>query len=588
MLCYSIWANAAFAAKNHSSQSNSPVINIKPTNNRQLDKLLQEHKKQLEEKIKITATHYPKDFAEIEGKTLFLQLLKSLGYYAAEVEILEREENSSNIITFQVTPMEQYTIGDIKTKIQDFEGKAARLSQPLYPLSNMQEKPAAAGAILKEEKKLHDFIEKNNCLTAIKVSHQAIIDHINKKVDIAYNVTIGYTAYLNKVTFEGLEKVNPDYARKLVPIKDAACFRHSTINEATVVLQKSGLFAFVQPVFSEIPTPNGGVDLKFKVKEGLHRNVKAGIAYSTDLGLGGTAGWEHNNLMANGEQVTTTLSANKLETILDSQFEKPFFLLDNQKLKLGVTIEKKRTEAFKSQGVATSASIERKFSARWTGEIGAKYDFSRIQDEIINKRFALLSFPVFIINDSRDDTLNPQKGWVLKAETAPFINTAELNTTFLKNRLSASYYFHINTAASPVLAVRAVGSTIVGVNTASIPATERFYVGGSGSVRGYEYQMLGTLNKKNDPLGGSSAVETSTELRLMVSKKFGVVAFIDGGNSFNPTYDKALNKLFWGTGIGLRYYTGFGPIRADLAFPLNKRKKIDKNFQLYFSIGQAF
>jgi translocation and assembly module TamA len=49
-----------------------------------------------------------------------------------------------------------------------------------------------------------------------------------------------------------------------------------------------------------------------------------------------------------------------------------------------------------------------------------------------------------------------------------------------------------------------------------------------------------------------------------------------------------MSGLFWGTGVGLRYYTPIGPIRLDVAFPLNPRQSIDDSFQLYVSIGQAF
>jgi translocation and assembly module TamA len=64
--------------------------------------------------------------------------------------------------------------------------------------------------------------------------------------------------------------------------------------------------------------------------------------------------------------------------------------------------------------------------------------------------------------------------------------------------------------------------------------------------------------------------------------------FLDGGRTFDHAVPDSLSGLFWGTGVGLRYYTPIGPIRLDVAFPLNPRQSIDDSFQLYVSIGQAF
>ena len=114
-------------------------------------------------------------------------------------------------------------------------------------------------------------------------------------------------------------------------------------------------------------------------------------------------------------------------------------------------------------------------------------------------------------------------------------------------------------------------------------------MGGGSSLRGYEYQLVGPIDKKNIPLGGRSFVEFSTELRVRINSDYGIVTFIDGGNVYNSTIPNFKNGIYWGIGVGLRYYTQFGPLRVDVAFPLRKRSTgIDKAYQLYFSIGQAF
>ena len=135
---------------------------------------------------------------------------------------------------------------------------------------------------------------------------------------------------------------------------------------------------------------------------------------------------------------------------------------------------------------------------------------------------------------------------------------------------------------------RANGTKAFTAGSGSLPADERFYVGGGGSVRGFAYQMAGDVDTDNDPLGGCSMVALGAEARFRFFEDYGLVTFFEGGRSFDsyfPTFDK---QLFWGAGAGLRYYTDFGPVRLDLAVPLNGRSGVDGAFQLYISFGQAF
>jgi translocation and assembly module TamA len=105
-------------------------------------------------------------------------------------------------------------------------------------------------------------------------------------------------------------------------------------------------------------------------------------------------------------------------------------------------------------------------------------------------------------------------------------------------------------------------------------------------VRGYEYQSLSPRNANGDLLGGRSLIEMSGEVRYRASNTLGYVAFIDAGAAGSNT-EPPIDEMRYGAGFGVRYYAGFGPLRADIAVPLNKEEG-DADFQIYISIGQAF
>ena len=127
-----------------------------------------------------------------------------------------------------------------------------------------------------------------------------------------------------------------------------------------------------------------------------------------------------------------------------------------------------------------------------------------------------------------------------------------------------------------------------GEATATLPANHRLYAGGAGSIRGYEFQKAGPLDANNDPLGGRSLATFGAELRWRITDTIGIVPFLDGGNVYDSTVPDFSEKFFWGAGLGFRYYTDFGPLRADIAVPLDRRKNIDDAYQFYISLDRLF
>ena len=137
-----------------------------------------------------------------------------------------------------------------------------------------------------------------------------------------------------------------------------------------------------------------------------------------------------------------------------------------------------------------------------------------------------------------------------------------------------------------VLAGRALVSAIAGVSDiADIAPSRRIYAGGGGSVRGFGYQQLGPKDAQNNPIGGLTATEFAVEMRYRFGN-FGIVPFFDGGR-VGETSTPGIGGMRYGAGIGGRYYTNFGPMRIDVATPID-RQPGESRIALYISIGQAF
>ena len=117
------------------------------------------------------------------------------------------------------------------------------------------------------------------------------------------------------------------------------------------------------------------------------------------------------------------------------------------------------------------------------------------------------------------------------------------------------------------------------------PIEERFYAGGSYSIRGWARADLGPKNRDGKPIGGKSRLETSLELRFPLYKRLSGVLFYDAGNVWQKTFFINTDNLGMAAGAGVRLRTPIGPVRIDAGAPLNRGKT---GVQIHFSVGHSF
>jgi translocation and assembly module TamA len=198
-----------------------------------------------------------------------------------------------------------------------------------------------------------------------------------------------------------------------------------------------------------------------------------------------------------------------------------------------------------------------------------------------------VGLPVSVTYDSTDSLLDPTQGVRATASIAPYPALLGSDPGIVVTKAQASTYYALDEEARYVLAGRIGFGSIVGADLAEIPANRRFFAGGGGSVRGYEYRTLGPKGPFGDPIGGRSLLEGSIEARIKITDTIGVVPFVDMGTAFEGSLPDFDERIRVSAGLGLRYYTGVGPIRLDVAFPVN-RERGDSLAAVYISLGQSF
>ena len=526
------------------------------------------------------------DFSRAEAareETIATDLHKAMrakGYYDAQIEYVD-DDSAPLTGVYTVRAGDIYTIASL-----DFEPAETREHFDFTIVEEGQ--PLEALAVLNAQNKLYEAIQKDQCYFSLDVEHSVVLDEVNKTAALTYDVKIGSAATFGAITFQGQENVKESYLKKFIPWQEGDCFRQDKIRELRTKLLETGLFVRADSELPEMPAENGSVPIVINLKERVHRSVKVGASYYTDKGAGMTLGWEHRNFFDAGEKLEAELNVNQINQSLDFDFTKPFFLRKDQSLGISSALRQQDTEAFEETAFDTGLNVKRQFNKWVSVGTGVQFSFSEITDEVDNdtSTYGLVSLPNSIIFDNRDDPLDPHKGWQLKAALEPFYDVLGESDPFTKLEAGARTYVGLGGDHDFVLALRANVGSIVGGSTVNIPATERFYAGGGGSVRGFGYQEVGPY-EDDRPTGGRSIVTGSTELRYKFTDTLGGVTFIDAG-SVSDSVTPDLDNLSFGVGVGLRYYTDFGPLRFDVAVPLNQKDELDQNYQFYISIGQAF
>lgn len=509
-------------------------------------------------------------------------ILESRGYYDGTVATAVDPARSPVRVTLDVDMGEQYRFRKVELR---FAGEPDPELEKIKTLVRRKARVVAV-SVFQEQQRILDIIKRRGYPFPKLVKRSVEVDRENKVVDLVLVFDPGTLAYFGKVQVEGLDRLPSRYLTRQVPWDWGDKYDHKKVADFEKKLLETGLFGSVRVDPSAAIAQTNSIPISIRVSERNQRTVRLGVNYS-DIGPGAKAYWEHRNFFGGGERLETSLSWNPIKTGAEASLTRMGFLDANQSLKLEVDASVDRPDAYDARQTTVAAMVLRDFTSSIQGGIGVGYKHSRIEQFDAYERHGLLFFPLQAIVDTRNDKLNPVGGAQWFGRTAYFEDMIGFHS-FLKSQMEARHYYMLWESFRLSSALRLTLGSIDGTAVESVPADERFYAGGGGSVRGYEYQSIGP-RIGDTPAGGDKHVEFSAELRLQPGPRLGYAVFVDGGTVYNDELDDGWNRsLRYGAGVGLRWFTTIGPLRADLAYPINPDDSQVERVQFYISLGQAF
>jgi translocation and assembly module TamA len=514
----------------------------------------------------------------------------SLGYWDADFsyDIDTSGETAKVTVTVKQGPL--YHVGSVKVLGPDGQGLSIPQDGEKLPLKPGD--PARTAPVIASETALVAAFGDSGHPFAKVDSRKVEIDRGAKTMDVTYTLDAGPVMRFGPVAISGLERLNPAYVEGRVRWQSGEIYNASKVEETRRALIESGLFSTVQITPAPDPEHPGEARMTIDATERLHRSIGAGIAYNTSQGIGARAFWENRNLFGNAENLRLSGEVGQQLDAFRATFRRPDFLAIDQDFLATAEAVNDTPVAYNSRRATVTAGIERRVDRWLTGGLSFLVGKANVT-QLANvagrgtQRYELAGLPAYVKLDTTDNLLNPTTGYRAQLNVTPAHTFSGSHLTFSTNLVSGSTYWPLGAEQRTILAGKLALGSLEGAPLSQLPADQRIYAGGGGSIRPYGWELAGPLASNNKPIGGRSSLVLNLEGRVKITETIGVVPFIDAGSYYESPVPQLGRTLLYGVGVGVRYYTAFGPLRLDVATPLHKRSA-DSLIQLYISLGEAF
>lgn len=524
----------------------------------------------------------------LDGSSQLLEdFLSSEGYLAANVTP-SRVEHLTDQPVLVADPGRQFTV--LSRAYQGRDDLAADIRAKLDEiLAGLPEGSIArTDAIERIDDLLVQSLRQQGHAFARSEGIDVLASRADANVELTFLLVPGPRIVLGALEVPDADDDTRRMVRTLKTWKDGDLYTPAIIDRLRTRLRSTGLYDGIGVTVSDMPGPDGLHTVTATLVEGKPRTIGAGISASTTEGVGVDAYWERRNITGRGDRLRISTSVATLARDLTATYERPNIGRYGRTLSLEAGVRGEETDAYDLQGVKVGAALAQPFTRQLTLSVGAEVDATRTNDQRakivggVERELVTLAFPVSLNYTDIGDPLDPQSGIKLFAGAESGISFGDNTPGYTRMHLTGATYRAVSEGL--VAAFRAEYGAFAGSN--AVPPDKLFFAGGGGTVRGYDYQSLSPTDALGNLQGGRSIFSTSAELRWRASDHWGYAVFADYGGAADDTAS-LLDEAGASVGFGVRYYPGFGPVRLDIATPLNRRDG-DSPVQVYISIGQAF
>ena len=427
-----------------------------------------------------------------------------------------------------------------------------------------------------------------------KVYQQLRLEETRNTVDLKWIIESGPKCRFGDVEIDGERLIPEGSIRRQVTIKKGDIFNQREIDRTQQLIYALGVFQIVSVKALLSNQPKKVIPVQIQIKEAKRFQTKLGFGYGSEERFRGTIDSRILGLIGGTRRLNLFLKRSGIEPHhANLEVVQPAFISPKSTFIINPFTRQQVERGFNVNRFGIRTSIHYPFTNYIKGSLS--YIFEDVNQDTTDFNIDIQDIEGFrnlynkssivfgaTFNNSRP-LFTPSSGMLHSATFK--LSGLGFGSDFNYNKLTVDLRYYQRFLGS-VLAHRLKFGSIRSFDDNNfIPVEDRFYAGGTVSVRGWQRQLLGPLDSEGDPIGGKSLLEGSTELRYPIYWVVGGVFFLDFGNVWEKSFGHRIRDLRYAFGMGLRFTTPIGPIRLDAARPIRDE---EDNWVLHFSIGHAF
>jgi len=523
------------------------------------------------------------------------------GYIDAKVskpEIRYDEKLGGYVVTFRVEEGDRYKVGSI-----GFSGDLLTSADELKKMLHLHEGDYFSSSRLsKDIATLTNFYGDRGYAFA-NVEPRFRKDPDSKTVDVTFSIEKGKEVYVRMIDIVGNTRTRDKVIRREIPIEEMERYNASKIQNIRARVFRLGYFEDnVQVETKPVPGRDDQLDVQVKVTEkptGFF-SVAGGFSSVETFIFAGQI--QESNLFGYGKQLSFSAQVGGVTRLFLLDYRDPYFLDTDWNLNTTLFATQRQFRDFDRNSLGGSLTVGRRLW-KWLGGRVA-YRFERVQVSDVTGDALLLitstdrtisSVGAGLVWDNRDNVIDPSKGNISRFFVENAGSVLGGNTDFTRYTFLTRQYFSLPlknvlalTARYGLIDLRGVGDDLV--------VSERFFLGGPDSLRGFKFRRVGPRVPTDDGdfviIGGTQELLFQADLIFPLATSVGLkgVVFFDMGNAFNDTEDLSINPsdLRKDFGLGIRWVSPFGPLRIEVGIPIGQRLPGERSYEVQFTVGNVY
>jgi len=502
------------------------------------------------------------------------QGLRALGYYHAIINKTLAFGKACWRADFDITPGPQVYVNDVSIIFNGVAEDDPEFQKLRGKLLKTTGSSLDHGQYEKMKSRIESLALERGYLKGTFTEKKLLIDKEQNKAYIKLVYAAGKRMVFGKVVVNQ-DILDPEFVEKYISIKSGDFYSSDQLAKTYNELSKSGYFEMID-IYPDAEKYDQGVPVTIKLQPKKKHHYAFGVGFDTDIGPLLSAAYTNRRLNRKGHFLTSELDLSPVLSTAGVEYNVPLNNPISDFFSFGGGFKYEDTDSFKTTSAKLSGRLKHALDSGWKQTLFLDLDYEDFLIGSTRTKTLLLVPGGSWYKSVSNNALRPTKGYRAKIDVSGSYQNPLSDVSFLQGALSATW-MHPLPWNSKFIGRTELGATLVD-QFDKLPTSYRFYAGGINSIRGYAYKELGPKDSEGNVIGGKFLTVLSLEYEKAVFDDWGISVFVDSGDAFNP--DNILLKT--GVGLGVRWYSPFGPVRIDFAVPLNEA---DSAFQIHFAAG---